>query len=130
MATANFAGNGQQKTFEQLLCLEGLTAKLSGQLTFILVSNIFLSFSAFVGNALILIALHKESSLHPPSKLLLRCLATTDLCVVLISLPYFSAIWLQLAIIACYLPYGVVTALAPNSGQISSVYYAWRYQSL
>jgi len=85
MATANFAGNGQQKKFEQLLCLEGLTDKLSGQLTFILVSNIFLSVSAFVGNALILIALHKESSLHPPSKLLLRCLATTDLCVGLIA---------------------------------------------
>ena len=87
MATANFAGNGQQKIFEQLLCLEGLSDKLSGQLTFVLVLNAFLSVSAFVGNALILIALHKESSLHPPSKLLLRNLATNDLCFGLISEP-------------------------------------------
>ena len=36
---------------------------------------------------MILIVLHKESSLHPPSKLLLRCLATTDLCVGLIAEP-------------------------------------------
>ena len=40
------------------------------------------------------------------------------------------AIWLQLAMVACYLPYGVVTALAPDSGQISSVYYSWRYPSV
>ena len=46
----------------------------------------FLSITAFLGNALIITALRKESSLHPPSKLLLRSLATvTDLCVGLIS---------------------------------------------
>ena len=87
MAAADVAGNGQQKIVEQMLCLEGLTDKMSGQLTFILVLNSVLSVSAFLGNALILIALHKESSVHPPSKLLLRCLVTTDLCVGLISEP-------------------------------------------
>ena len=87
MATANVAENVQQKTVEQILCLEGLTDKISGQLIFILVLNSLLSVSAFLGNALILIALHKESSLYPPSKLLLRCLATTDLCVGLIAEP-------------------------------------------
>ena len=87
MPTANFAENVQQKTVEQILCLKGLADEISGQLTFILVLNSFLSVSAFLGNALILIALHKESSLHPPSKLLLRCLATTDLCVGLIVEP-------------------------------------------
>ena len=40
---------------------------------------ILLSITIFLGNSLILVALHKESSLHPPSKLLYRCLATTDL---------------------------------------------------
>ena len=89
MATANFTGNGQQKTLDQLLCFPGLTDKLSGQLTFISVLNSFLSLTAFLGNALILTVLHKESSLHPPSKLLLRCLATTDLCVGLIAGPLF-----------------------------------------
>ena len=43
--------------------------------------NIFLSITAFLGNTLILVALHKETSLHPPSKLLYRNLAITDLCV-------------------------------------------------
>ena len=41
--------------------------------------DILLSITAFTGNFLILVALHKESSLHPPSKLLHQCLATTDL---------------------------------------------------
>jgi len=93
MATANFTGDGQQKTFEQLLCSAGLIDKLSGQLTFISVFNSFLPVTAFLGNAPILIALHKESSLHTPSKLLLRCLATTDVCVGLISGPLY-VIWL------------------------------------
>ncbi|XP_078380001.1 melanocyte-stimulating hormone receptor-like [Oculina patagonica] len=53
--------------------------------------NISLSIVAFLGNVLILIALHKESSLHPPSKLMFRCLAITDLCVGLITQPAFAA---------------------------------------
>ena len=89
MAIANFTGDGEQKTFEQLLCSAGLTDKLSGQLAFISVLNSFLSVTAFLGNALILMALHKESSLHPPSKLLLRNLATTDLSVGLIAEPLY-----------------------------------------
>ena len=48
---------------------------------FLLTLNILLSITASLGNALILIALHKETSLHPPTKLLYRCLAITDLCV-------------------------------------------------
>ena len=51
--------------------------------------NTFLSIAAFLGNSLILVALHKETSLHPPSKLLYTCLATTDLCVGLILQPGF-----------------------------------------
>ena len=53
--------------------------------------NIFLSVPASLGNILILIALHKESSLHPPSKLMFRCLAITDLSVGLTSQPMFAA---------------------------------------
>ena len=49
--------------------------------------NILLSITAILGNSLILTALHKESSLHPPSKLLYRCLATTDLLVGLVNQP-------------------------------------------
>ena len=49
--------------------------------------NILLS---ILGNCLILVALHKESSLHPPSKLLYSCLATTDLLVGLVNHPFYT----------------------------------------
>ena len=42
--------------------------------------NIFLSIVASLGNVLIVVALHKVT-IHPPTKLLFRCLAVTDLCV-------------------------------------------------
>ena len=51
--------------------------------------NIFLSITASLGNALILIALHKVNSIFPPTKLFFRCLAVTDLCVGLIVQPLF-----------------------------------------
>ena len=54
--------------------------------------NIFLSFTASLGNALILIALQKVTSVHPPTKLLFRCLAVTDLCVGLMVQPLHSVI--------------------------------------
>jgi len=41
---------------------------------------------------LVLVALRKVSSLHPPSKFLLRNLGTTDLCVGLISQPLYAAL--------------------------------------
>ena len=49
--------------------------------------NIPLSVTAFLGNMLIIAALQKPSSLYPPSKLLLGCLACTDLFVALITQP-------------------------------------------
>ena len=49
--------------------------------------NIPLSITAFLGNALIIIALQKPSSLHPSSKLLFGCLAVTDLGVGLVAQP-------------------------------------------
>ena len=83
MATANVSRDETQNSFfgEQLYCSPDLTAGIHSHLTFISVLNSFLSITAFLGNALILIALCKESSLHPPSKHLLRTLTTTDLCV-------------------------------------------------
>jgi len=95
MATASLAGNGQQKTVEQLLWSSELPDGLHGQLTFNADLNSFLSITTFLGNALIVIALHKESSLHPPSKLLLRCLATTDLCVGLFAEPLCVGCWMS-----------------------------------
>ena len=51
--------------------------------------NIFLAITASLGNALILIALHKVTSIYPPTKLLFLCLAVTDLSVGLISQPLY-----------------------------------------
>ena len=58
--------------------------------------NIFLSITAFLGNSLILVALSKETSLHPPSKLLYLCLATADLLVGLVSQPLDVTYWISL----------------------------------
>ena len=57
--------------------------------------NIFLFITASVSNALILLSLQKESSLYPPTKLLLRCLAVTDLCVGVIVQPLGSVLRLS-----------------------------------
>lgn len=63
------------------------TAWPTGIAVFLAVSNIFLSIAASLGNILILIVLRKVTSLHPPTKLLFRSLAVTDLCVGLVSHP-------------------------------------------
>ena len=59
--------------------------------------NIFLAITATLGNTLILIALHKVSSIHPPTRFLLRCLAMTDFCVGVIVEPLFAAILMGIA---------------------------------
>ena len=58
--------------------------------------HILLSLMAFLGNFLILIAFHKVCSLHPPSKLLYRCLETTDLLVSIVSQPLIAPYWMFL----------------------------------
>ena len=88
MAITNLTGGGSQTgTFENLYCSPTLIAGIRQELVYLSVVHIFLSVTAFLGNALILVALHKESTIHPPSKLLYRCLATTDLCVGLVIHP-------------------------------------------
>ena len=74
---------------QYLFCSLGKVTAIHGQLTFIAVLNAFLSITAFLGNVLVLVALRKDSSLHPPSKLLLRSLAVTDLCAGLFSEPLY-----------------------------------------
>lgn len=89
MKTSNFTQAGHITTIPELSC----TTYVNGiyhQIT-ILVLNILLSIVAFVGNVLILIALKKASSPRPPAKLLLSCLARTDLCVGLFIQPLYIA---------------------------------------
>ena len=59
--------------------------------------NIFLAITATLGNTLIFIALRKVSSIHPPTKFLLRCLAKSDFCVGVIVQPLFAAFLMEIA---------------------------------
>ena len=86
----------QSETLAQLRCVAGWADGIHKPIITLSIINIFLSITAFLGNFLILVALHKESSLHSPSKFLYRCLATTDLCVGLISEPSAVMYWLSL----------------------------------
>ena len=88
MWTNNSAGDqSPSNPFHEQFCLPELTVGVHDQLIFVIVLDIFVSITAFLGNALILIALYRESSLRPPTKLLFRCLATTDLLVGLLVKP-------------------------------------------
>ena len=97
MATANLTrGGSETETFEKWLCSSSLTSTTRHGLIYLSAVNILLSVTAFLGNVLILVALHKESSLHPLSKLLYRCLATTDLCVGVVNQPLVATYWMSL----------------------------------
>ena len=77
--------DGKILTFEKKVCVSP-----SGEepaMRFLIALNIFLSFTALLGNSIILVAL-KESSLHPASRLLLICLASTDLLVGVLPEPF------------------------------------------
>ena len=63
---------------------------------FIFSLNIFLAITATLGNTLILIALHKVSSIRPPTKFLLRCLAMSDFCVGVIVQPLSLAFLMEI----------------------------------
>ena len=97
MAITNLTGGGSHTgTFEEMICSPTLTTGIRLELVYLSSVHILFSVTAFLGNALILIALHKESSLHPPSKLLYRSLATTDLCVGLAIHPLSATCWMSI----------------------------------
>ena len=97
MATTNITGTGtQSKTFERLLCPPAWIGEFKKQSISFSAVNILFSITATLGNSLILVALHKESSLNPTSKLLYRCLATTDLLVGLVTQPLCATYWMSL----------------------------------
>ena len=97
MSIKNLSKSGTQtKTYKELLCSPSLVGGLQQESVSFAAVNIFLSITTFLGNSLILVALHKESSLHPPSKLLYRCLATTDLLVGLVAQPLHVTYWMSI----------------------------------
>ena len=94
--TTNITGRGTQApTFDESLYSPVWVGEFKQQSISFSAVNILLSITATLGNSLILVALHKESSLHPPSKLLYRCLATTDLLVGLVTQPIYAAYWMS-----------------------------------
>ena len=95
MMLTNFTEDENQRTYNHLFCSTELTGAVHYQLICLGVLNILLSITAFLGNALILFAFHKESSLHSPTKLLFRCLATSDFCVGIFSEPLIVVYWLS-----------------------------------
>ena len=95
MAVTNLTDTRDPKTFEELFCSPEITQEVQKQLISLIVVNILQSIIAFLGNTLILVALRKESVLHSASKILFRCLATTDLCVGLISEPLIIVYWMS-----------------------------------
>lgn len=112
----NFTEHNDQKINKELFCSPELTNGIHLQLMCLSVLNILLSITAFVGNVVILIALQKETSLHPATKLLFRCLATSDLFVGAFTEPMIVAYWISIAtgrldICPYFLASNVVTSL-------------------
>ena len=83
---ANVTDNGNHTTIQESFFFLDLVK--TQQKIIISAFNIPLTFTAFFGNLLIIVALQKVSSLHSPSKLLFGCLASTDLCVGLLMHPF------------------------------------------
>ena len=82
----NITEHENSTNVQEFFCTTGIHQEIY-QKVFVMSLHVIVSITAFLGNALILVALRKESSLHPPSKLLFLSLATTDLCVGVISEP-------------------------------------------
>ena len=95
MEMKNFTAGENSQTIAELYCSVEFTGEVHGELVFLSVINTFLSITAFWGNTLILVALRRDTSIHPPSKLLYRNLAITDLCVGIIVQPLKVAYWIS-----------------------------------
>ena len=95
MAVINLTEDEEFQLYGGQACSAEITGGIHSQLICLSVINSFLSITTFLGNTLILVALHKESSLHAPSKLLLRSLATSDLCVGIITEPQTVIFWMS-----------------------------------
>ena len=94
MALTNFTEDENQKTGLEEYCSFEFSREVRSLLISLSVVMIILSIAAFLGNTLILVALHKESSLLSPpfaSRVLYRNLAVTDLCVGVIAEPMYIA---------------------------------------
>ena len=84
---ANFTKEGGYRAIQVVACWASIHG--NHYLYSLASMNILLAICASLGNILIFVALRKESSLFPTSKLLFRCLTATDLLVGVFSQPLF-----------------------------------------
>ena len=96
VTTNSTEGGTQTETYEVLPCSLSLLVGLQQESIYFSAVNIFLSITAFLGNFLILDALNKGYSHHPPSKLMYRCLATTNLLVGFVRQLLAATYWMSL----------------------------------
>ena len=92
---ANLTEIVAKKTYLEYFCSESFTDGIHRHLIFLSTFIVFLCIFTSLGNALILVALRKESTLSSPSKLLLRSLATSDLFVGMLSDPLVAIYWVS-----------------------------------
>ena len=116
---ANFT---KVRGYEQIQAV-ACTMSLHGEhFLFVLAAmNILLSVSALGGNILIFVALRRETSLHPPSKLLFQGLTATDLSVGVFSQPMFAVQLISIAHQRLSLCYTVVSLGEIASNSLSGV---------
>ena len=144
---AYFTRDGNlSKSFDQPFCSAGLTRETPSQLICLVVLNVVLSVTTFLGNTLILIALHKESSLNPATKLMFRCLAITDLFVGLITEPVVVVNWISVvnerwdicrytflsSVITCYIfsSVSLLTSTAVSVDRLLALLLGLRYRQV
>ena len=114
----NFTEEDILGTMPEPLCTHGIN-RLDQKILFSVV-NVPLSLSAVLGNALVMIALYEVTTLRPPYKLLLSCLASTDLCVGLTTQPLFTVLlWTQEHSTPCFVLKLIAHIMATIFGGVS-----------
>ena len=114
----NFTEEDVLGTMPEPLCTHGIN-RLDQKILFSVV-NVPLSLSAVLGNALVMIALYEVTTLRPPYKLLLSCLASTDLCVGLTTQPLFTVLlWTQEHSTPCFVLKLIAHIMATIFGGVS-----------
>ena len=122
---ANFTKDGNQPSTQEYLCTIGLGVH---QKIFLITTTIPIAIVTFLGNVLIILALKKVTSLRPPSKVLLGCLAATDVGVGLVTSPlrmgyimspehskrchYFKHLYETIGAIFCAVSVFILTAIS------------------
>ncbi|XP_078342366.1 uncharacterized protein LOC144628177 [Oculina patagonica] len=112
----------KELTYEEILAVTCKSLSHMKYYIYLLAAiNILLAITASLGNALILAALQRETSLFPPTKLMFKCLAVTDFCVGVFVQPLFVIQLLSTANEHRQLCYTVVSIIETLGGSFFGV---------